>query len=170
MNIILAGMPACGKSTVARALAKLTGAEVYDTDEKIVEKYGAINEIFANYGEAAFRNLETEEVKKACAMDNLIISTGGGCILRGENVLLLKNGCNGGSGGKIVYLRTSLNTLLSRVNGDGSRPLLKGGAEEKMKKLFAERAPVYEQAADVITDTDGLGPEEIASKIAELTK
>lgn len=167
MNIVLAGMPASGKSTVARVLSKLTGREVYDTDEKIVERYGAISEIFAQYGEAAFRNLETEEVKKACVSDNLVISTGGGCILRGENVELLKNG---GAGGKIVYLRTSLKTLLSRVNGDGSRPLLSGGAEQKMKKLFEERTPVYERVADFIIDTDGLTPEEIADKIAELIK
>ena len=82
MNVILAGMPACGKTTVARALAKLIGAEVYDTDQKIVESCGAISEIFSQYGETAFRNLETEEVKKASALDNLIISTGGGCVLR----------------------------------------------------------------------------------------
>lgn len=164
MNIVLAGMPASGKSSVAKALAKLTGAEVYDTDEKIVGKYGAISEIFDKYGEAAFRNLETEEVKKACAADNLIISTGGGCILREENIKLLK------SSGKIVYLRTSINTLLSRANGDGTRPLLRGGAEQKMKKLFEERSPVYERVADLITDTDGLSPEEIASKIAEQIK
>lgn len=167
MNIVLAGMPASGKSTVARVLSKLTGREVYDTDEKIVERYGAISEIFAQYGEAAFRNLETEEVKKACALDNLIISTGGGCILRGENVELLKNG---GAGGKIVYLRTSIDALLSRVNGDGTRPLLQGGAEQKMKKLFEERTPVYERVADFTIDTDGLTPEEIADKIAELIK
>ena len=164
MNVILAGMPACGKTTVARALAKLIGAEVYDTDQKIVESCGAINEIFAHYGETAFRNLETEEVKKASALDNLIISTGGGCVLREENVALLKKS------GKIVYLRTSLQTLLSRVNGDGARPLLKGGAEQKMKALFEERSPVDMRVADIVTDTDGLGPEEIASKIAELVK
>ena len=69
-----------------------------------------------------------------------------------------------------MYLRTSLQTLLSRVNGDGARPLLKGGAEQKMKALFEERSPVYMRVADIVTDTDGLGPEEIASKIAELVK
>lgn len=164
MNIILAGMPASGKTSVSRALSKLTGREVYDTDEKIVEKYGAISEIFENYGETAFRNLETEEVKNASALDNLIISTGGGCVLREVNVAFLK------TNGKIVYLRTSLQTLLSRVNGDSTRPLLKGGAEEKMKKLFAERTPVYESISDEIIDTDGKTVEEIASGIAELIK
>lgn len=164
MNIILAGMPACGKSSVSRALSLLTGREVYDTDQKIVEKYGAINEIFAQYGEAAFRNMETEEVKKASALDNLIISTGGGCVLREENVDFLKKS------GKIVYLRASLQTLLSRVNGDNTRPLLKGGAEQKMKALFAERSPIYIWVADIVINTEGKTVEEIAKEIAELTK
>ena len=164
MNVALIGMPLGGKTSVARALAKLIGAEAYDTDQRIVESYGAISDIFAQYGEEAFRNLETEELKKACALKNLIISTGGGCVLRSENITLLK------TGGKIVYLRAELQTLLSRVNGDTSRPLLSGGAEDKIKKLFVDRTPFYESAADIIIDTDGLSPEEIARSIAELIK
>ncbi len=84
--------------------------------------------------------------------------------MRSENIGLLKNS------GKIVYLRAGLQTLLSRINGDTSRPLLSGGAEDKIKKLFAVRTPLYESAADIIIDTDGLSPEEIASSIAELIK
>ncbi len=164
MNVALIGMPLGGKTSVARALSRLTGAECYDTDGKISEKYGAISDIFAQYGEEAFRNLETEELKKACALKNVIISTGGGCVLRSENITLLK------TGGKIVYLRAELKTLLSRINGDTSRPLLSGGAEDKIKKLFADRTPIYERAADIVIDTDGLSPEEIARSIAELIK
>lgn len=161
MNIILAGMPASGKTTVSRALSKLLGAKMIDTDAEIVKKHGAINRIFEKHGEEAFRNYETEVVKKVCRLSGAIISTGGGCLLREENIGLFK------SSGKIVYLRTKINELLKRVEGDNSRPLLSGGAEEKMKKLFLDRAPVYEGAADITVDTDGRTPEEIAKIISE---
>lgn len=164
MNIILAGMPASGKTTVSRALAKILGAKLVDTDAEIVKKHGAISAIFARHGEETFRNFETEVVKKVCKSSGAIISTGGGCLLREENVKLFKQS------GKIVYLRTKIQTLLKRVDGDTSRPLLSGNAEEKMKKLFKDRAPVYENAADITVDTDGRTPEEIAIIISEQIK
>ena len=164
MNIILAGMPGCGKTTIARTLGGLLDLNVIDTDAEIVKKYGAINDIFENYGEQAFRNLETEVVKAVCLQSGVIVSTGGGCLLRQENVKLFKES------GKIIYLRTQLQTLLNRVEGDTSRPLLKGGAKEKMSRLLKERTPVYESAADFIVDTDNLTPEQISENIANLIK
>jgi len=162
MNIILAGMPACGKTTVARALGKLLNLNVVDTDSEIVKKYGAINDIFESYGEEAFRNLETEIVKAVCRQNGVVVSTGGGCLLREQNVDLFK------ASGKIVYLRTRLETLLKRVEGDFSRPLLKGGAKEKMTALYEKRTPVYGAAADYTVDTDGFTPEQIAKTVCEI--
>ena len=162
MNIILAGMPGCGKTTIARTLGGLLNLNVIDTDAEIVKKYGAINDIFENYGEQAFRNLETEVVKAVCLQSGVIVSTGGGCLLREENVKLFKES------GKIIYLRTQLQTLLNRVEGDTSRPILKGGAKEKMSRLLKERTPVYESAADFIVDTDNLTPEKIAENISAM--
>ena len=161
MNIVLAGMPGSGKTTVSNVLGKLLGAEVIDTDEEIVKNYGAITEIFDKFGEECFRNLETETVKKVCENDGVVISTGGGCLLRAENVQHFKNN------GKIIFLRTMYETLLKRVEGDASRPLSKGGAKETMKALLAVRTPIYENAADCTVDTDGLSPEEVAAKIQE---
>lgn len=163
MNIVLVGMPGSGKTTVSRALSALTGVKLYDTDEEIVKKYGAINDIFENYGEQAFRNLETEAVRKVSELDGVIISTGGGCIMREENTRLFKRN------GKIVFLRTTLSTLIKRIDGNTDRPLLKSGAVEKMTELLKVRTPVYEAAADYTVDTDGLSPEEIAKIISELT-
>ena len=162
MNIVLAGMPGSGKTTVSVFLGKLLGAEVIDTDEEIVKSHGAITEIFDKFGEECFRNLETETVKKVCQKDGVVISIGGGCLLRGENVKLFKNN------GKIIFLRTSYETLLNRVEGDTSRPLLKGGAGEKLKSLIEVRTPIYERAADFTVDTDNLSPNEVAAKIQEL--
>ena len=84
--------------------------------------------------------------------------------MRKANTALLKQN------GKIVYLRTDVETLLKRIEGDDTRPLLLGDARGKLQKLYDERTPVYERAADLIIDTDGQKPEEIAHKITELIK
>lgn len=159
MNIILAGMPASGKTTVSRVLSEKLRLKLVDTDEEIVKKFGAICDIFASFGEEVFRNMETEVVKSVSAQSGLVISSGGGCLLHEENVKLFKNG------GKIVYLRAQLSTLLSRVEGDTTRPLLSGDKKEKMQSLLLKRSPVYEAAADLTVDTDGLTPEQIADNI-----
>ena len=164
MNIILAGMPGSGKTTVSKCLAELGGYKLIDTDALIVEEHGEISHIFAEHGEEYFRDLETGAVKRACAIDNAVVATGGGCLLRGKNVRLFKNS------GKIVYLRAGISTLLKRLEGDTTRPLLKGDAEEKLRGLFAARAHIYENAADFAVDTDDLSPEEVAKKILELIK
>ena len=162
MNIILAGMPGCGKSTVARILGKKLNFRVVDTDELIVEKYGVISEIFEKFGEECFRNFETQVVKEIVSLNDLVVSTGGGCLLREENRALFK------SCGKIVFLRTKIATLSQRLQGDASRPLLKGDMQERLQTLMRERAPIYENSADIVIDTDGVSPEEVAEKITEL--
>lgn len=162
MNVILAGMPAAGKTTVAKRLSALTGAKIIDTDEEIVKAYGPIDLIFKTEGEAAFRNYETETVKKVSCLNGAIISTGGGCLIREENVRLLKQN------GVIIYLRADINTLLKRANGGAGRPLLFGDTAQKMRSLFTARAPVYSAAADYVIDTDGLSADEVAKKISEL--
>ncbi len=163
-NIVLIGMPASGKTTVAEILGKALNAEVVDTDALIVAKHGEINKIFERFGEEYFRDLESEAVKEAAKRENAVISTGGGCVLRKENVLTLKKS------GKIIFLRTTLGELINRTKGDGTRPLLKGEREKRLKKLLALRTPVYEQAADLSLDTDGISPKEIAKKITEFIR
>ena len=82
MNVVLCGMMGAGKTTVGIQIAELTGRRWYDTDGVIVDKYGKISDIFEYYGEAHFRKLETEIVKQFSTQDNLVISTGGGLVLK----------------------------------------------------------------------------------------
>ena len=165
MNLVLCGMMGAGKTTIGIKIAELTGRRWYDTDGLIVDKYGKISDIFEYYGEVHFRKLETEIVKGLSEKDDLVISTGGGLVLKKEkNELLQRNG-------KIIFLRASLETLSKRLKVDGDRPLLQTSTEsirDRLQRLLKERAPVYEHVADFIVDVDGKTPEEIAREIVEI--
>ncbi len=166
MNLILCGMMGAGKTTIGIKIAELTGRRWYDTDGLIVDKYGKISDIFEYYGEAHFRKLETEIVKDLAKKDGLVISTGGGLVLKKENNAVLQEN------GKIVFLRATLDTLSKRLKVDGERPLLQTSTEsirDRLARLLAERAPIYEHVANYIVDVDGKTPEEIAKEIVRLT-
>ena len=167
MNLILCGMMGCGKTTVGRKLSDLTGRVWQDTDDLIVEKHGKIADIFARFGEARFREMETETVKALAQKDSLVLSTGGGLVLKTENNTLLKQN------GKIVFLRASLETLAKRLKVDGTRPLLQTSTEsirDRLATLMKERSPIYENVADAVVDVDGKTPEENAREIIALAK
>ncbi len=162
MNLALCGMMGCGKTTVGKALAEACGKTLVDTDACIVEKHGAITEIFSQHGEPYFRDLETETVKALAKLDGLVIATGGGLTLRAENVALLKEN------GKVIYLRAKAKTLEQRLQTDQSRPLLQGDKEslkQKIQRLLQERESVYESVADFTVDTDGKTAKEIVFEI-----
>lgn len=164
MNIVLCGMMGVGKSTLGIKIAETTGRRWFDTDMIINDKYGKISDIFEYYGEAHFRKLETEVVKELVDQDGLVISTGGGLVLKYENAEQLK------SNGKIFFLRATLETLSERVRVNESRPLLKDGGrtKERLAELLSERTPVYEHVADYIVDTDDKTVEEVANEILAL--
>ena len=162
MNLILCGMMGAGKTTIGIKIADKTRLRWYDTDELIVDKHGKISDIFEYYGEAHFRKLETEIVRELAQKDDLVISSGGGLVLKKENnELLQKNG-------KIVFLRATPETLAGRLKVDGTRPLLQTSAETlkgRLLRLLQERTPIYEAVADYIVDVDGKTPEKIAEEI-----
>lgn len=161
MNIVLCGMMGCGKTTVAAELGKF-GHTVVDTDGLIVARYGEINKIFHEHGEEYFRALESEiTAEVAKTYDNAVISLGGGCVLREQNVNNLKQS------GKIFYLKATPETLIERLKGDKTRPLLRGGLEERVRSVLNARAAVYESAADFVIETDGKTPRQIAELIKE---
>lgn len=160
MNLILCGMMGAGKTTVGIKIAGKLGRRWYDTDEVITQKYGKITDIFAKNGEAYFRALETQTVKELAKNDNLILSVGGGLVLKQENVDILKQN------GQIVYLRAAKQTLIHRLQADKDRPLLQGeDLEKKIGDLISTRAPIYEKAADYRVDVDEKTPGEIADEI-----
>ena len=167
MNLVLCGMMGAGKTTIGVKIAELTGRKWYDTDGVITDRYGKISDIFEFYGEAHFRKIETEVVKELAALDNLVISTGGGLVLKSENNALLKKD------GKVVFLRASVDTLVARLNGDNSRPLLQASEQNvraRLEKLLRERAPIYEHVADFTVDVDRKTPKQIAEEIIALAK
>ena len=137
-NIVLTGMPGSGKSTVGRLL-DADGFTFVDTDAEVEKKCGcSIRKLIADKGEACFRDLETAVLREVCAVSGRIIATGGGSILREENVRCLRQN------GKLFFL----NAEPSRLQATESRPL--SDTEEKLKRLYAERMPIYQKTADAI--------------------
>ncbi len=162
MNIVLCGMMGCGKTTVAAALSELYDMQAADTDEIIVSRYGDISTIFKERGEEYFRTIEQKVVAEAASTyNNAVISLGGGCILRESNVRTLKKS------GKIIYLRAKPSTIVARLKGDKTRPLLSGDIKERVDSILNQRQAIYERVADCIVDVDGRTPEEIAKGIME---
>ncbi len=162
-NIILEGFMGSGKSTVSELISDKLELELIDTDEAIEEAEGRkISEIFEQDGEEAFRDMETELMEMVISehMRETVISLGGGLPVREKNRELLKKV------GKVVYLRTAPETVYDRLKGDDTRPLLKSEDPlARIKELQDKRGKIYEEVADIIVDTDGKTPEEVANEI-----
>ena len=137
-NIVLTGMPGSGKSTVGKLIA-IDGFEFIDTDDEIEKRCGCtIKELINAKGEPYFRDLETEVIREVSSKGGHIISTGGGAILREENVRSLKQN------GKLFFIDADM----KRLQATDSRPL--SDTYEKLKKLYDERIDVYKGTADII--------------------
>ena len=157
MNIVLVGMPGSGKSTIGKALSEKLGKDFVDTDDIIRQEYGDISLIFEKHGEAYFRDVESEAVKKAAFLNNTVIATGGGAILRDENVRRLRQN------GKVFFLDRPLSDILPTDD----RPLSKD--REALKKRYEERYEKYKASADETIFVDGV-VENSVSRIMEILK
>lgn len=154
-NIVLIGMPASGKSTVAEILRARLGRKKYDTDDFIVDRAGiSIPEIFGQYGEAHFRAIEHEVALEVAKVSSAVIATGGGIILNPENVKALKQN------GRVYFIDRPLEDLVPT----DSRPLSSDRAS--IEKRYAERYDIYKASADVIIDAD-CDAVSVAEKIME---
>lgn len=170
-NVILIGFMGCGKSTVGKKLADALSYEFRDTDAMIEEDYGkTISKMFEEDGEAYFRDAETELLKKlSVEADGMVLATGGGMPMREENATLLKKV------GTVVFLETTIETILSRLQKDTGRPLADGeDREARLRPLFAKRLPVYRAVAEYIVNTEEKSVdvivEEIKTVVNEATK
>ena len=152
-NIVLIGMPGSGKSAVGKILAKKTGKPLADTDRLIVREAGkSIPDIFREDGEPAFRDLESGIIRELSKQGGQIISTGGGAVLRPENVAMLRRN------GRLFWLNRNPDDLVPTDD----RPL--ADTEAKMKQLYIEREHVYRAAADVIIPVTGT-PQQTANQV-----
>ena len=164
-NIVLTGFMGTGKTTIGQALAQMLHMKLVDVDEEIeISQKITINDIFRIYGEPYFRDIETAMIKKLSHNKNCIISTGGGAVLRDENMEALKEN------GIVFCLAANAETILERTVNNQDRPLLKvENPKKKIEELLAYRRPFYEKAG-IMIETDGKTPLQIAEEIMELYK
>lgn len=164
-KVALVGPMASGKSAVSRALARLTGWPRVDTDELVESSAGqSIADLFANVGEATFRDYERAALIEALNGDsNRIIATGGGIVLREDNRTLLS------SRAKVVWLWAPAGVLAKRIRDPSTRPLFAARAPlEVLEELLAARHDFYDQVADIHIDMSSNTPHEIAVRIIEI--
>ncbi len=152
-NLVLIGMPGCGKSTIGKLLAEKLEKTFVDSDEKIVEAAGrTIPEIFSDSGEDGFRHLEAGVLAELGKQSGLVIATGGGCVTRSENYPALHQN------GTIIWIKRDLEALPT----DG-RPLSQTGA---LSKMYTIRKPLYEQFGDIAVDNN----DDISNTLQQITQ
>lgn len=162
MNIVLIGYRGTGKSTVAKILADRLKWPVISTDAEIVKKAGMpVPDIIRKRSWDYFRNVESQICQRAGAKDRTIIDSGGGVVLRKENVEALRRH------GRVFWLTAEIPTIIERIKASTDRPSLTGKKTyvEEVEEVLNERLPLYKAACDHIIATDGRTPEAIADEI-----
>ena len=157
-NVVLCGFMGCGKTTVGKELAKQTGAVFVDMDDYIENQAGmSVSAIFDRFGEDDFRRREREACVALSEQSGLVIASGGGALTFPENVKALsRTGC-------IVLINITPETVLQRLQGDTTRPLLaRPDKEQAVRELLTRRLPLYQAAADI--EVDG---EQAAAQVAK---
>jgi shikimate kinase len=158
-NIVLIGFMGTGKSTVGRMLAEALGWTYTDSDDRIVTAQGVtIPDIFERDGEAGFRAIESDVLKRVMYEGQQVIATGGGAVLAEANRIVMKDN------GYVVALKAEKAEIIARVSGDHGRPLLQGDLEQRVTQLLESRKTAYD-FADLIVDTTGLTPEQVVERI-----
>ena len=163
MNIVMVGFMGVGKTTISRKLAGILGLKYVSTDELIEKREKRkIKEIFARDGEQYFRKVEKEVVKKVAGQDGQVIDAGGGVVLDGENMEMLKKK------GIVICLSARPEVILERMKDKNDRPLLNVPDRlERIKQLLQHREPFYKQAHYTI-DTSDLDVNDVVKKILQV--
>ena len=160
-NIFIVGLMGSGKTSIGKLLAKRTGRLFIDTDNEIIKESGmTITEIFNKFNENYFRDLEYKVLSKVKSIENHVISTGGGVILKLENIKIMKNS------GTIIFLDIDVETQLSRVRNKKNRPLLDGNNMiENLVNIKKERDYIYKNISDYIISISEKNKSEIVREI-----
>jgi shikimate kinase len=160
-RVLLIGMMGAGKSTTGRLLSQRLGWPYLDSDDEIERLTGrTVPQIWKADGEPAFRAEEARVLARACASaDPVVVSVAGGAVLDPANRRLVR------SAGLVVWLRANVSTLSARVGTGVGRPLLEGGPAEALARLYAERAPIYSELAELVFDVDRLSPAQVVDRI-----
>ena len=160
-NIFLIGFMGAGKSTVSDYLNRAYGMDVVEMDRIIAQRQGmSISDIFENYGEQYFRDLETNLLIEMQSKSNVVVSCGGGTPMRENNVAEMKKN------GRVVLLTAKPETILDRVKDSHDRPLIENNKTVPfIADMMEKRREKYEAAADIIIETDGKNKEQICEEI-----
>jgi len=160
-NIFIVGLMGSGKTSIGKLLAKRTGRLFIDTDNEIIKELGmTITEIFNKFGKNYFRDLEHKILSKVKSIENHVISTGGGVILKLENIKIMKNS------GTIIFLDIDVETQLSRVRNKKNRPLLdSNNMVESLVNIKKERDYIYKNISDYIISISEKNKSEIVGEI-----
>jgi shikimate kinase len=164
LNLVLIGYRGTGKSTVGKVLARRLHRKVVSTDAEIVKRTKlSVPEIVKQFGWDHFRDLEAAVCRDFAAQERLIIDTGGGAILRSENVEALRRS------GTLVWLTATVETITRRIGGDTQRPSLSGTKSftEEIRDVLTERMPKYQGAAHHVVSTDGASTIQVAERILQ---
>ena len=162
-NVILIGLMGAGKSTIGRCLAERLNRTFYDSDTIICERTGVtIPTIFELEGEAGFRNRESSVIRELCGLDNIVLATGGGAVLREINRKCLNRS------GVIVSLHVRPEKLFERTRNDRNRPLLNvADPLARFCDLYQIRDPIYRATADIVLDSSEAGTNSTLSQVLD---
>jgi shikimate kinase len=163
-NIVIVGSMGSGKTSIGKMLAKNNNLSFLDTDHEIIRSCGySIPDIFKEFGEEHFRGLETEQLRKMNAIENHVISTGGGIVLRNDNEKLMKDL------GIIIFLDININSQIDRVKNRKNRPLLNNkNLKDNLLSLKKIRDPMYKNISNYIIDVSGKERDQVINEIQKI--
>ncbi|WML47539.1 shikimate kinase [Neobacillus sp. PS3-34] len=163
-TIYLIGFMGAGKTSAGKELSRRLNIPFYDTDDEIIKETGkTISDLFSEFGEEEFRSLETRVLKKI-AVEDAVVATGGGMVLREENREWMK------SNGIVIFLEAAPQEILNRLSGDTSRPLLSGDKEKIISVLMEQRLGLYQETSHFQIRTDGKFLNEVVDEIVHSLK
>lgn len=162
-NVFLVGMMGAGKTTIGKLLAALLEKTFYDSDREIQKRTGvSIPVIFEIEGETGFRKREIEMLSELVKLKNIVLATGGGAVLSGENRQMLR------LNGTVIYLRATADDLWRRTRQDRNRPLLQApDPRTKLGELYSQRDPLYRETADFVVESGKRSARNLAQLLAQ---